>query len=144
MGNTIVGPEIAPGTVSIELTLMDCDELNPQALPVITEIDPLAKQPKLTFMAGEPCPLRIVAPVGTDHVYKVAYVTGVTEKLTVNPARSVVGPEMFPAVAGIPVYTVRDVEPAADTHPLADIRRLYIPSLAAVTLLKVAFWVFEV
>ena len=82
-----------------------CAALEPQALAAFTlKLPDENKLPKLTFIEFVPCPLVIVAPVGTVHVYVVAPATAVIEYVALGvPAghKPRVVPVIVPGIAGI-------------------------------------------
>ena len=77
--------------------------LVPQLLPAVTVMFPFCPAvPVVTVMEVVPAPAVIVQPVGTLHVYVVAFVTAVMLYVcAVNPGHCVVVPVIAPGVTGI-------------------------------------------
>ena len=83
---TVAAPKMDAGAIGLRLSVAHLIELVPHMLVAFTHTtvpfvqlpDPDNAFPKFTLMLFVPCPLTMVAPVGTDHT-KVTSVTLVTE-----------------------------------------------------------------
>ena len=73
--------------------------LEPQLLSAVTHILPPAG-PTVTPTEVVPCPLLIVHPAGTDHVYEVAPATAEIEYVSPAPAQTTAEPVIGPGAEG--------------------------------------------
>jgi len=110
--------------------------LEPQLLSAVTHILPPAV-PTVTPMEVVPCPLLIVHPAGTDHVYEVAPATEEMEYVSPVPTHAFVEPVIVPGEEGGGVMlTDKQVAPLVPQELLA-VTHIFPPDEPDVTFTEV-------
>jgi hypothetical protein len=118
--------------------------LLPQELLAVTFILPFWPVfPVFTVIVSVPCPLVMLQPVGTVHVYVVALGTAEILYVWLVPGQTEILPEIVPGIAGVPgSIEIANVEEGVAPHPLLAItlNEPSSPVVPVVTVKEVVPW----